>query len=471
LALLILLQRARSPLRLPLALLAIDLFTWNFADLAYSVSGKVIWHWIDRATSPFCAPLAFHVVLIFVGRARSLRHLIALAYALFASLAFSMQSDVWVLLFLGAVVITMSAALGFLLVHLRHTTDGVERARTRLVLAAIGVGAIFGSFDLWYDLLPMPIALPPLSNVGTLVGTIVFAMATMRFRLFGREEPMSLAFYALALASLGTLGYLAVFHWFQTSGAITVLGGATVGLLVVAAARELRFSSMMQRERVQQLATMGRFSQQLAHDLKNPLAALHGSVQFLKKERSRGRSLADHDEYIDLMADQVARLRRTVDDYQRIGRMEPIREPVELNDLVRSVLALQPFAAGDSIAIKLQLFEHLPTCMVDRDLIAGALENLLRNSFEAMPKGGEIAIRTEAIPKGVALVVEDQGDGMDARQLERAFDDFFTTKATGSGLGLAFVRRVAQVHGGHVSMTSELGRGTVVRLEVPCEPK
>src|SRR5260370_33747577 len=86
LAILGLAQRTRSPLRLPLALLALDLFTWNFADLAYTTSGNMAWHWLDRGTSPFCAPLALQIVAIFVGRARRLRHLLAVSYLGFASL-------------------------------------------------------------------------------------------------------------------------------------------------------------------------------------------------------------------------------------------------------------------------------------------------------------------------------------------------------------------------------------------------
>src|SRR5258708_12202466 len=92
LAILVLLHRGRSPLKLPLGLLALDLFTWNFADLAYSVSGNSAWHWLDRGTSPFCAPLALPVVAIFVGLARALRYVLLVCYCAFASLPFCFNS-------------------------------------------------------------------------------------------------------------------------------------------------------------------------------------------------------------------------------------------------------------------------------------------------------------------------------------------------------------------------------------------
>lgn len=469
LAILVFLHRTGSPLRLPMALLALDLFTWNLAALAYSVSGNVAWHWLDRAVSPFSAPLALHVVAIFVGRGRALRHAIALGYVGFAALVFWISSPMWERFFVGGVIISMTFASGLLINHLWLTTDPEEGIRTRLILTAMGIGTTLGSIDLWYEGIPALVKLPPLSNIATLVSTGVLAMVALRFRLLERQLPVNLALRAVAFSVLGLVGYIAVFHWLETPTAVVVLGLTTVVIVLLATAREIRFASAMQRERTQQLATMGRFSQQLAHDLKNPLTALDGSLQFLKKEHQRGHSLTEHHEFIDLMADQVARLRRTVDDYQRIARVEPIRMPVALNDLVCSVLALQPFAAAGAVTVKRELGDALPECQLDHDLLARALENLVRNAIEAMPTGGAVTVRTGSAAGKVVLSVEDEGVGMDARHIEHAFDDFYTTKAGGTGLGLAFVRRVAEAHGGRVSMTSELGKGTVVCLEVPCE--
>ncbi|HEX6766525.1 MAG TPA: ATP-binding protein, partial [Polyangiaceae bacterium] len=107
---------------------------------------------------------------------------------------------------------------------------------------------------------------------------------------------------------------------------------------------------------------------------------------------------------------------------------------------------------------------------MDKDLVATTLENVLRNAYEAMPSGGIVTVRTERVAGGsggVAVSVEDEGEGMDARTLDRASDELFTTKATGSGLGLSFAERVAQAHGGTLKLTSRAGKGTVVRLSLP----
>jgi signal transduction histidine kinase len=215
---------------------------------------------------------------------------------------------------------------------------------------------------------------------------------------------------------------------------------------------------------------MGRFSAQLAHDLKNPIAALKGATQFLREERQRSHGSSDpQNEFFDLIAEQVGRLERVVDSYQRLARVEPVASAIDVNDVVRRVVASQAFAANGKISLQTRLEEGLPPCRADRDLLASALENLVRNSFEAMPGGGTVMVRTSREEDTVVLTVEDTGQGMDARTRERAFDAFYTTKPTGSGLGLAFVRRVIDAHGGDVALNSKEGAGTALTLRLPLE--
>jgi signal transduction histidine kinase len=218
---------------------------------------------------------------------------------------------------------------------------------------------------------------------------------------------------------------------------------------------------------------MGRLAAQMGHDLKNPLAAMKGAAQYLREERAQGRSIDDRTEFLDLLIEQIDRLQGAVDKYQRLGRIEALRSPVQLNELVRSLVAMQRFGNADDVVLRAELAADLPECPVDRDLVAGALENLLQNAFEAAPGVGTVTVRTELTSmqkgKGILLSVEDNGSGMSARTRERALDDFYTTKASGSGLGLAFVRRVAEAHGGEVSLTSKEGLGTTVRLFLPLE--
>jgi signal transduction histidine kinase len=113
------------------------------------------------------------------------------------------------------------------------------------------------------------------------------------------------------------------------------------------------------------------------------------------------------------------------------------------------------------------------TIRADADLLASALENLVKNAVEAMPGGGTLTVSTglrENDDGRLAVVsVRDTGTGMDARAREQAFELFFTTKASGSGLGLAFVQQVARSHGGQVLLTSVEGSGTLFEVLLPME--
>jgi signal transduction histidine kinase len=175
------------------------------------------------------------------------------------------------------------------------------------------------------------------------------------------------------------------------------------------------------------------------------------------------------------MLEQVERTSRVVEAYQRIASVEPIKVPTSLNTLVESVLGMQRFASTPKISVRSRLAPAVPACEVDAELLQTTLENLLRNAFDAMPDGGVITVETGVQvggggADGVSLSVIDEGHGMDARILERATDQFFTTKATGSGLGLNFAERVARAHHGRLDLSSEVGRGTTVRLWIPLRP-
>jgi signal transduction histidine kinase len=270
------------------------------------------------------------------------------------------------------------------------------------------------------------------------------------------------------MAIAGLASYLALFHWLRSNRAVLMVATVSVTLALSAALRRLWKQYLTRRDRVEGLTIMGRFSAQMAHDLKNPLAALNGAIQFLMEEVARGQSLTEQGRFLCLLHKQVERIDRVVDDYQRLGNMQPQRSFVRLNDTVREVLALQSFARH-GIQVETVLDDALPPCSVDRDMVGRAIENLVRNAIEALPQGGVITVQTTAIGTNTrhpeALIsVRDTGTGMDARHCERAFDEFFTTKPQGSGLGLAFVRRVMKAHAGRVNIESRIGEGTLVTM-------
>lgn len=482
LAILSIMRGWKSPLALVLALLAIDLFSWNAADVAADFSASEAWNRLDHVASAMTMPLAFHFVLLFLGRARELRRVIKLSYFAFVAVAvtdllsFSVTelkgfggSKPWAALLLSGVVPEIVTAILFLLRHARRTTNDLERARAWLVLLALLLGFALGATDL---LRILGMNVPRLANVGALVSTGLLAAVALRFRLFGDEVPMLHSLAAVGLAALAVVAYLAVFRVFAENIAVLVLGTVTVTAILFMVIRQIAAFSAELRTRRAYLATLGRFSAQMAHDLKNPIATTKGALQFLKEERARGRSLADHSDYLDLLLEQVTRVENVVDRYQSLARVEARPETFSMNDLVRGLLAgVRMREAQRRITLCADLEEALPPCAADKDLFAGVLENLVSNALDAVREDGTVTVRTRSVRNGregsIAIIVEDDGKGMDARLCERAFDDFFTTKAEGSGLGLPFARRVAEAHGGDIALTSEEDKGTTVTIRIP----
>jgi signal transduction histidine kinase len=469
--------RAKGPLAAPLALFAADLAIWTFAEGAYAVSRAPEWHLLDVTTSPLTPALGLHFVLVFVGRRRALARVLFSAYALFAALGIAagagyvtgrnepLPSDlVYTSVFLLGTLATAALATWLLVAHHRKTPDPDERSRTRLLLLALPLAAVFGSTDLLLDFVP---GVPHLSAAGTLGCALIMTAVSVRGRLFGRDLSTGIALQAAAIAAIAIAGYLVAFRVFAASTALLVVATTTLSVAVVALSRGAFAAAAERRARMAELARMGRFSAQMAHDLRNPLAALKGSAQFLQGERAAGRSIDEHGEFLDLIVEQADRLERLISTYQRLGKLEPALAPLDVGELLSRVLALQAFARKN-VKVDVRIDAPLPSMSADGDLLARAVENLMKNAMDAMPDGGAVRVTAESEGEhGIVVRVADEGQGMDARIAERVFDEFFTTKATGSGLGLPFVQRVAEAHGGSVSLTSRVGRGTVVELHLP----
>lgn len=466
-AILVWFSRGTSRVAFWLSLLFLDAFIWNFADTAYNLSGVEQWHAIDRIFASLMPALALHVVISFVGRAQRLRSALFANYALFAATAAIFWSEQWWRVLLAAALVAMMFALWLLLSHRRAAREPSERSRTSSILLAFALGTLLSVTDLLTGEIA-GVDIPRLGNLGTLLCMVLLAAATLRWRLLGTDVPLLLAVYVLPLGALCALSYIAIVRWLSPMAALLFCSITSLGVISFAATRELKRVSAVGRERSRRLSLLGRLSDQLAHDLRNPLAALKGALQFLAAERAAGRSLDEQADYLELMLEQVERVERTVQQYQRMARVEPLLRTGSLNQVIESVVRLQQFATP-GIAVRSELQQDLPLCRLDSDLLAAALENLVRNACEAMPGGGTVTVSSllSGAPAELRVRVEDTGVGMDTRELERATEEFYTTKAGGSGLGLSFARRVARAHAGELKLESEPGKGTVVELSIP----
>jgi two-component system, NtrC family, sensor histidine kinase HydH len=470
-----------SALKAPFALLCLDVSAWTAASPAY-LAHPTLTLGIDRALSPLTAPLALDFVLVFVGIRRSSYLVRTASFVLCGALSLTslvafgvpdwrpfLGSHTWQVWLLGSSLPTMAVAVITLTRHYHQSADGQERARASLLLLALGAGTVFGITDSIGDFAPW---CPHLADFGMLVGAVGMAIVTVRFRLFGRETSRRIM-VALGAAATATLYTCAVALSVAGTRAVAIiLVTLAIGIACVAGARERMITAAMRTERTAQLATLGRFSAQMDHDVRNPLAALKGAAQLLRRDLTRPEPVINRLDFANLIVDQVGRIEAIFDRYRRLSRLELDRSMIQVNDVVLSVLSRQASGLPDEIEVRSDLASNLPACLADADLLATIVENLARNAVDAMPGGGTLTVRTRAgvaARAGIELVVEDTGVGMDARTRERATDDFFTTKPAGSGFGLAFTKRVVEAHGGRLTIASQVGFGTLVRLWIPAQ--
>jgi signal transduction histidine kinase len=478
LAVIALTSRRGSSLGRPLAALCFALFGWNFATLCHHVFGGVGFNVLDAAFTALSPPLLLELVVRFIGQARRHRAPRALAWLAFGGLAlvslFGLFSPAivawidgsrWPLIFLVGWAPTFAFEIALLVRHLVSSSDAPEKARTRTVLAALAIGATFSTSDVAHA---AGLPLPYLGSIGTLISAALLTTCAVRFELFDRNVSTRASAYAAGMIGALVVAYLVLFRVFAGSVAAQAFASALVTLVAVAVARELALGVAESRDRAQRLTVLGRFAAQMAHDLRSPLTALLGAAEVLEgmgdPDPPSAKAAATRKEFLDLAVAQARRIAAIVDRYDRMGRIEPRATRVRVNDVARAVARLHDL--GDC---GLALDAAEPECEADRDLVESALENVVRNAKEACAERGDVRVETlrDVVAGRVVVRVVDTGPGMDARQLARAFDDFFTTKATGSGLGLAFVRRVMVAHGGDVTLTSERGKGTTVELRLP----
>ena len=213
----------------------------------------------------------------------------------------------------------------------------------------------------------------------------------------------------------------------------------------------------------------------LAHEIKNPLSTIGLNMELLaedlaqaetpRERRARGR--------IEVVQKECRRLQRLLDDFLNFAKVRPGKlEPTDLNETVEEVLDfIGPSAEQAHIEVIRYLDPNLPRVMLDREAFHGALLNLLINAQQAMPDGGELMVRTTTAGPLVALYLVDTGCGMDERTASRMFEEFFSTKPGGSGLGLPTTAKIIAAHGGRISVESELGHGTKFTVELPALPR
>jgi two-component system, sporulation sensor kinase E len=209
----------------------------------------------------------------------------------------------------------------------------------------------------------------------------------------------------------------------------------------------------------------------VAHEIGNPLNSLTIHLQLLER---RLRKLPEEQQEallhpLEVAQEEIKRLDTIVTQFLRAIRPAPLhRAPHDLNSLVREAAEfLQPELKSRNILLELDLAPGLPVLDVDEDQLKQAFYNIIKNASEAMKQGGLLKIRTSADGEWMNVTFSDTGGGMTQETMARVFEPYFTTKKTGSGLGLMITQRIVRAHGGEVVLESDPGRGLRLTIRLP----
>jgi signal transduction histidine kinase len=221
--------------------------------------------------------------------------------------------------------------------------------------------------------------------------------------------------------------------------------------------------------RAERLAAVGRISAQITHEIRNPLNAIGLNAELLAEELGAAGATAEAQALVQSIGREVDRLNGVSEEYLRFARLpRPVFEREDVNEIVSGLVEfLRPELVGAGVEVRLSLAAGLPPVRADEGQLRAAFLNLLRNSREAMPRGGAVTVATRLAGEGVEIEVADTGGGIPPEALPRIFDAFYSTKEKGTGLGLAFTQQVVQEHGGTVRCESAPGQGTVFTVRLP----
>jgi signal transduction histidine kinase len=209
----------------------------------------------------------------------------------------------------------------------------------------------------------------------------------------------------------------------------------------------------------------------VAHEIGNPLNSLHIHLQLMERsvQKLHDGEKAELEQSIDVARSEVNRLDSIVTQFLKAIRpSRPQLRPENVNTIVEeAVRFFAPELQDREILVEQELRSDLPLLQLDRDQMKQAFYNVIKNSVESMHRHGTLRIRTDLTDTHVIVRFVDTGGGMSAENLSRVFEPYFTTKPSGSGLGLLIVRRIVREHGGELSIESSQGRGLTLTIRLP----
>ena len=226
----------------------------------------------------------------------------------------------------------------------------------------------------------------------------------------------------------------------------------------------------VQLEKTHRLEAWADMARQVAHEIKNPLTPVQLSAEHLLRVHvDRGEPLGPVlRSCVESILTQVRLLRQISSEFSSYASSPKVQlRPTSLQDLVAEVL--EPYLVGlaERVSVSVDIPDDVPELILDRTLVGRAITNVIENALHAMPGGGSFEVRVTVTPDAVALQFIDSGVGLDVDTLERIFEPYFSTKVSGTGLGMAIAKRNVELSGGTIGVESQKDKGTTVTLRFP----
>jgi signal transduction histidine kinase len=216
--------------------------------------------------------------------------------------------------------------------------------------------------------------------------------------------------------------------------------------------------------RKEKLAVLGQLASSISHEIRNPIGVIGNAVYYLNMK------LKNEDEkvvrYLDILNREVKKTNTIVTDLLDFSKTSlPAFEKIDLNRIIKNVLV--GINIPENITLVTQLDENLPEIFKDPCQMQQAIQNIINNALQAMPKGGSLEIKTGTKNNFVEITLMDSGKGIKENDLKKIFEPLFTTKAKGIGLGLAIVKDIIDKNNGVIEVKSELDKGTAFTIKLP----
>ncbi|MCP4745852.1 MAG: two-component sensor histidine kinase [Desulfobacteraceae bacterium] len=236
------------------------------------------------------------------------------------------------------------------------------------------------------------------------------------------------------------------------------------GIIQKRAQEELKLKEQLSKAK--HLSSIGEMVAGISHEIRNPLGIISSSAELLKKKMA-----PDHNnlQINDIIIEESVRLNAIITDFLNYARPKtPTRYACHIEDIVsKNIKFLSSQIKKNGYHIQILYEPDLPEIKADADMLYQAFLNILINSMQAMPNGGEITIMVKAKDNHLWIRIDDQGEGIAKNVLDKIWDPFYTTKDKGTGLGLGIVKKVIEAHGGGIQLENRLQGGVRVTIWLP----